>query len=312
MKRYLPIAILSASLLAHETVAWVPPYQLATSRRALVHRAGSVTADQWISRLGLQFWIVQPDGGLAYAERGEKLSDAEVAHYRSWGKAKGVKVLLTVYNHDGKSWDWQRARSAFALNRDTLVRSLVDEMTRHDLDGIDLDLEGEGHLEPDREAYATFVRALSIAVHARGKLLTIDSFHSPCFNAPNLAWWGDWKGQVDAIHSMGYGDLYEANRAPFVLDNGQPCAEGATIFRFSWQGTWAKGKGFHPSQVLMGVPGWQYEWGGSALPKHLEDLARLGLGCAVWDLPSALGSERDPRWGSEASWKALAAFKRAK
>ncbi len=311
MKRLLLLGSLTTALLAHEVMGWIPPYHLRTSRKALAHKAGKVTADQWLSRMGLQFWIVTPEGGLAFADRGERITDAEVAYFRDWGKKKGVKVLLTVYNHDGKSWDWQRARSAFAQHREMLVKSLVDEMTRLRLDGIDLDLEGEGDLDADRSAYGTFVQSLAVAVHAKGKLLTIDSFHSPCFNAPNMAWWGDWKGQVDAIHSMGYGDLYEGNAGGFTPDNGQPCAKGAALFRFSWQADWAKGQGFQAAQVFMGVPGWQYEWGGSTLPKHLLDLAKVGTGCAIWDIPSTLGNSQDSRWGSEAAWRALAAFKKA-
>ncbi|HJV48341.1 MAG TPA: glycoside hydrolase family 18 protein [Geothrix sp.] len=312
MKRLIALGCLAGSLLAHDVIGWIPPYRLAASRQALIHKAGSVTADQWLSRLGLQFWILGPDGGLAYSERGERITDVDVAHFRQWAQARGVKVLLTVYNHDGKIWDWPRARSAFALHRDALVTSLVNEMTRLRLDGIDLDLEGEGTLDADREAYGAFVSALSAAVHAKGKLLTIDSFHSPCFNAPNMAWWSDWKGQVDAIHSMGYGDLYEANASSFTPEGGQPCAGGAAIFRFSWQVDWAKAKGYQPSQLLLGVPGWQYEWGGSTLPRHLQDLAKVGAGCAVWDIPSLLGDGKDTRWSSEEAWKALAAFKQAR
>lgn len=312
MKCLLILCTLASSLFAHDVMGWIPPYQLALSRKVLGHKTGGITADQWLSRMGLQFWIVTPEGKLAYAQRGEAITDIDVAHFRGWAKRKGIKLLLTVYNHDGKTWDWQRARSAFAGHRDVLVTSLVEEMHRLDLDGIDLDLEGEGYLDADREAYGAFVHALSTAVHAKGKLLTIDSFHSPCFNAPNMAWWGDWKGQVDAIHSMGYGDLYEANAAGFTPDNGKPCAEGAAIFRFSWQADWAKQKGFQPAQVLMGVPGWQYEWGGAPLPKHLLDLAKVGAGCAVWDIPSTLGGGKDSRWSSAAAWKALAAFKNAK
>ncbi|GLH72469.1 hypothetical protein GETHLI_09710 [Geothrix limicola] len=311
MKRLITLGALAGSLLAHDVMGWIPPYRLEISRKALRHKAGPVTADQWLSRLGLQFWILNSEGRLAYAERGERITDVDVSHFRQWAQTRGVMVLLTVYNHDGKIWDWQRARTAFTLHRDTLVKSLVDEMLRLCLDGIDLDLEGEGNLDGDRAAYGAFVAALSAAVHAKGKLLTIDSFHSPCFNAPNMAWWGDWKGQVDAIHSMGYGDLYEANASDFTPEGGQPCAGGAAIFRFSWQVDWAKSKGYRPAQVLLGVPGWQYEWGGSALPGHLQDLAKTGAGCAVWDIPSILGDGKDARWSSEAAWKALAAFKQA-
>ncbi len=66
------------------------------------------------------------------------------------------------------------------------------------------------------------------------KLLTIDSFHSPCYNAPNMSWWPDWVGYVDAIHSMGYVDLSEGStetfRAPWAL---RRCEGGAHLFRYS-------------------------------------------------------------------------------
>lgn len=312
MRRLLLLCSLAGSLLANDVIGWVPPYRLAESRKVLALAPGGVTADQWLSRMGLQFWIITPEGKLKYAERGEPIGDADVAHFRDWAKGKGVKVLLTVYNHDGQKWDWARARAAFADHRETLVKSLVDEVLRLGLDGVDLDLEGEGYLDADRAAYAAFVKPLSAALRAKGRLLTVDSFHSPCFNAPNMAWWGDWKDQVDAIHSMGYGDLFEANAAGFTPEKGEPCMGGAAIFRFSWQADWARQKGFKASQVLLGVPGWQYEWGGSALPRHLQDLAKAGAGCAIWDIPSMLGDGKDARWSSAEAWKALAAFKGGK
>jgi len=290
-------------------MGWVPPYNLAASRQALAHRAGTVTLDQWLSRMGLQFWLVTPAGGLEYARRGEPLGDAETAFFRDWAKARGVKVLLTVFNHDGKDWDWDRARAAFAGHREVLVKALVAEMERLGLDGIDVDLEGVGDLGGDRAAYAAFVASLATAVHGKGRILTIDSFHSPCANAPNMSWWADWKGCADAIHSMGYGDLFEASSEAFTPPGGAPCASGAPLFRFSWQTAFGQGAGFKAGQLGLGIPAWLYEWGGSALPRHLEDLAKVGAAAAVWDIPGTLGSPQDPRWGSEAAWKALARFK---
>jgi len=311
LRAALLLATFALSLGAHDVMGWIPPYNLATSRRALTHRAGTVTLDQWLNRLGLQFWLLTPQGGLEYARRGENVTDADVALFRDWGKAHGVKVQLTVYNHDGKGWDWERARAAFADHREALVKSLVDTMVRFDLDGIDLDFEGEGDHDADRPAYAAFVKTLAAAVRAKGRLLTVDSFHSPCANAPNMSWWSDWRGQVDAIHSMGYGDLAEASTEVFTPAGGVPCAGGAPIFRFSWQVAYGQGAGFRPDQLCLGLPGWLYEWHGSPLPRHLEDLARVGAGAAVWDIPGALGDDKDPRWGGETAWKALAGFRKA-
>lgn len=308
--RHVLLALLALPLCAGQIVAWVPPYRLAESRKALTHAPGGVTADRWLSRLGLQFWIPDGEGKVRYADRGEPITDADVAVFRNWARKGGVEVLLTVYNHDGKAWDWARAKRAFRDKRDAFIASLVAEMERHQLDGIDLDLEGEGHLEADRAAYADFVKALSKALRAKGKKLTVDTFHSPCFNAPNMAWWADWAGAVDGLHSMGYGDLAETSTATFTAEGDkEPCAGGAALFKFSWQQDFALKAGYRPGQLALGIPGWRYEWAGAALPKHLEDAARVGVGVAIWDLPATLGSEKDPRWSSTEAWRALVAFR---
>jgi hypothetical protein len=312
MRTALLLAALSPVLLAHDVMGWIPPYNLEASRQAIAHKAGAVTLDQCLTRMGLQFWLVSPEGTLSYAERGEKLSDKDVALFRDWARAHGVKVQLTVYNHDGKAWDWARARSAFGAHRATFVKSLVAEMERLDLDGVDLDLEGEGSFDADRAAYGEFVAALSTALRAKGRLLTVDSFHSPCANAPNMSWWSDWKGRIDFIHSMGYGDLYEASTEAFTPPGGVPCANGAPIFKFSWQTAYGLGAGFPAAQLGMGLPSWVYEWGGSPLPRHLDDLAKLGAAAAIWDIPGMMGDAKESRWSSEAAWKALAAFKARK
>lgn len=296
-----------------EVMSWVPPYQLDRSRQALLHTAGGVTAEQWLTRMGLQFWVPTAKGEVRYVTHESPMDDSLVHWYRTWGRERGVKVLLTIYNHDGKQWNWDTARDAFANHQDDFVRNLVREMDRHQLDGIDLDLEGNGALEQDRAAYARFVSKLSAVLKPRGKLLTIDSFHSPCFNAPNMAWWEDWKGNVDAIHSMGYGDLYEGSTATFTPEGGTPCMQGEQIFKFSWQIRWGRAHGFEPAKILPGIPGGRFEWGqggkGSTLPAHLDELAELGAGVCIWDIPSTLGGQRDTRWGSAEAWTALKRFR---
>lgn len=300
-----------------EVMSWVPPYQLEKSREALLHRAGDITADQWLSRMGLQFWLPTEEGGLRFVTHEEKVGDEEVAWFRTWAQSRGVKVLLTVYNHDGKTWNWELARAAFRDNTDVFVKNLVAEMDRQGLDGIDLDLEGNGFLDADRVAYASFIRKLSAVLKPRGKLLTVDSFHSPCFNAPHMAWWEDWAGQVDAIHSMGYGDLYEGSTESFTPEGGTVCRNGEAIFKFSWQVNWGKAHGFKAAQILPGLPGGRYEWGqggkGSSLPAHLQEVAAQGAGVCIWDIPGTLGRPGgDQRWGSEEAWTALRRFRQGK
>jgi len=293
-----------------QVMSWVPPYRLEASRQALRHRAGAVDAGQWLSRLGLQFWMPTADGGLRYASHEEKVGDDEVAWFRAWAREHGVKLLLTVYNYDGKAWNWALARAAFHDHRAAFVTRLVAEMERLQLDGIDLDLEGNGALDADRAAFARFVGELSAALRRRGKLLTVDSFHSPCANAPNMAWWPDWAGRIDAVHSMGYGDLYEGSTETFTPEGSNAaCMNGQPIFRFSWQTNWGKAHGYQPAQVLLGLPGGSYEWGGRTLVRHLQDAAAQGAGICIWDLPAVRGEPGDARWGSEEAWAALKRFR---
>ncbi len=293
-------------------MSWVPPYRLEQSRKALMHQAGSVAAGQWLTRIGLQFWLPTREGKIRFAQRGEPVGPEEVAWFVDWGRARGVKVLLTLFNFETK-WDWNLSRSAFRDHGKVLVRSLVAEVEKYRLDGVDLDFEGLGNLSADRRAFSRFVTRLSRELRARKKLLTVDSFHSPCANAPNMSWWGDWKGKVDAIHSMGYGDLCEGSTETFTPQRGKVCARGAPIFRFSWQAGWARKRGIPVAQVLLGIPGGRYEWGkGTAkktLPEHLKDAAATGAGLCIWDVPGIAGGRQDSRWGSEESWEALRAFR---
>lgn len=315
MSRYfLVIAMLagvvfSATVSAGEVTTWVPPYKLGQSRLSLQHEVGGVTAGQWITRLGLQFWLPTETGELVFAERGEPLGPVDADWFAEWGRRNHVKVLLTLYNFRNDHWDWDLARSAFRDHPDALVANLLATVERHGLDGVDLDLEGNGALDGDRQAFAGFVAKLSTALNSRGKELTIDSFHSPCLNAPNMAWWEDWKDRVDAIQSMGYGDLYEGSIETFTPEGGTVCAQGAALFRYSWQAGWATRHGIAASKVLMGIPGDEYAWGRGKghkrLPAQLKDIESVGAGIAIWDVTGIASG----RWGCARAWKALKAFR---
>jgi hypothetical protein len=288
-------------------MGWVPAYGVDASLAAMDSnpRIGAT-----LTRIGLQFWNPSADGKtlvLAPANKqGQALPAEAIARVRDWAHARGIQVLLTVYNNSETTqrWDWALARRAFADHRDAFAAALVAEMQRYQLDGIDLDLEGEGDLSADRERYAAFIRSLAKSVHAAGKLLTVDSFHSPCFNAPNMAWWDDWRGQVDAIHSMGYQDLYEANDSSFTPDGGPICAGGAKLFKYSWQLGWGLQHGYRVDQILLGQPTWQDRWGIAGketdAAAHIREAQALGAGVALWDLQLAA-----PGWRSDATWKAM-------
>ncbi|MFM7101682.1 MAG: glycosyl hydrolase family 18 protein, partial [Verrucomicrobiota bacterium] len=179
--RFLPLLLLAlwvgGRAVALEVIGWVPPYAVAACQTAVTADFGAYDAKDGLTRVGLQFWVPRTDGTLKYADHEwYKPGDTDVAWWRNWGQANGIKILLTVYNNTG-SWDWNLARSAFATQRTTFVNALLAELDRLALDGIDLDLEGIGSLDADRAAFAQFVTELSAQVKARGKILTVDSFH---------------------------------------------------------------------------------------------------------------------------------------
>ena len=280
-----------------QVIGWVPPYAISQCQAAVTADFGAFDAKDGLTRVGLQFWVPRADGTLKYADHEWYVPrDTDVAWWRNWGAANGIKVLLTVYNNTG-SWDWNLARSAFGTNRSTFVSALVTEMDRLGLDGIDLDLEGLGSLDADRPAFAAFVTDLSTAVRARGKLLTVDSFHY-VWNAPNHTWWPDWVGKVDQIHSMGYTDLFEG---------------GTTWHKYSYQQQAGVNAGHPASAVLMGFPAWVDTWGtssgrGTTALAHVQEV-RFDLptpsGIAIWDLQLSAAGWRSPTlWGEIAALKA--------
>lgn len=297
-------AMALAAQAAPQVVGWVPPYAMDKAMEGLNATPGVGAS---LTRLGLQFWNPTADGkGVVLApidNTGKPVTPADVKRFRDWARERNIPVLLTVYNNSqviGK-WDWALARNAFINQRAAFTQALVAEMDKYQLDGIDLDLEGEGSFEADREPYAHFVRELSKQLKARGKLLTIDSFHSPCANAPNMAWWPDWKGQVDAIHSMGYADLYEGSTETFTPPGQKACEGGAHIFKYSWQLQHGLKAGYAKDQIVLGLPTWVDTWGqgglGSDAASHIREVRALGAGIALWDMQ--LDS---PGWRREATW----------
>ncbi|MDF3035690.1 MAG: hypothetical protein K0S28_964 [Paucimonas sp.] len=294
-----------------QVIGWVPPYGLEASAFA-IHSNRKIGKN--LTRLGLQLWNPTADGkGVTFAPmdaNGTLVAPESVIRFRDWARARNIKVLLTVYNNSqvlGK-WDWDLARRGFKDNRSAFVNALIAEMDKYELDGIDLDLEGEGDHDGDRVAYAAFVKELSDAIRPRGKLLTIDTFHSPCANAPNMSWWKDWVGQIDTLHSMGYQDLYEASEDTFTPAGKPVCENGSHIFKYSWQLAYGMKAGYRVDQIVLGQPTWLGKWGKAGKEtdtvSHIKAAQALGAGIALWDLQ--LGA---PEWRTDATWDAVKALR---
>lgn len=295
-----------------QVMAWVPAYGMQASMAAI---ESNPAIGENLTRLGLQFWNPSRDGrGVVFAplnQEGKLAEPADVIRFRDWARSRHIKVLLTVYNNSqllGK-WDWALARNAFADQAGLFSEALIREMNQYGLDGIDLDLEGEGDHEADRGAYSQFVAVLSTKLKAQKKIFTIDSFHSPCDNAPNMSWWGDWQGKVDAIHSMGYADLYEGSTEAFTPPGKPICEGGAPLFRYSWQLAYGMRAGYRPEQILLGFPTWLDQWGKGGLGvdaiAHLREVQALGAGVALWDLQL-----EGKNWRNAATWNAVSALRK--
>ncbi len=295
-----------------QVMGWVPAYGIDASIKAIT---ASPAIGQAMTRIGLQFWNPSADGRsvvLAPVDAtGKPVNAASVHQLTHWARSHGVQPLLTVYNNSQviNRWDWQWARRAFAEHPEEFTAALVAAVDKWELDGVDLDLEGEGDLAADRAAYAAFVHQLSAALKAKGKLLTVDSFHSPCDNAPNMRWWSDWVGDVATIHSMGYEDLYEGSKATFTPEGRPVCENGAALFRYSWQLDYGVKAGYRRDQIVMGMPTWVDTWGsggfGPGVVDHLREVRALGGGVGLWDMQLAAAA-----WGKPATWEAVQALRR--
>ena len=277
-------------------MTWVASYAIEASKAAVEANLGTCSAKDGLTRIGLQFWLVKSDGKLGYDSG---VTDSDVAWWTTWGATNGIKILLTVHNSDG-GWNWDLARSAFAGNRTTLVNSLVAEMERLNMDGVDLDFEGVGDYESDRSAFSQFISELSVALKARGKLLTVDSFPY-IWNAPNINWYSDWVGKVDNIHSMGYEDLYEGSTTDWQ--------------KYSYQQNTGINAGYSANSVLMGLPDYVANWGvstgyGTDALAHIKevhyDLPSGPTGIAIWDLQL-----RSTSLQNSDTWCEIAALKTA-
>ncbi|MGN6529492.1 MAG: glycosyl hydrolase family 18 protein [Burkholderiaceae bacterium] len=295
-----------------QVMGWIPAYGIEPAAKAL---ASTPAIGQSLTRIGLQFWNPSPDGtGVVLAPQdasGKPVTAAQVRAMQRWARARGVVPLLTVYNNSQvmERWDWPLARRAFVDHPDEFAAALVAATEAWGLDGVDLDLEGEGDHEADRAAYASFVRTLAAALKARGRILTVDSFHSPCDNAPNMSWWADWVGSAATIHSMGYADLYEGNKDAFTPEGKPVCEHGAALFRYSWQLDYGVRAGYRRDQIVMGMPTWLDSWGSGGLGPtavdHLREVRALGAGVGLWDLQLAA-----PAWTRPATWEAVQALRR--
>ena len=286
----LTLTFLAAAASANEVMSWVPSYGIGACKNVLNGTYGKYKAKDGLTHIGLQFWQPTNSGGVTFSGAGA--DDAK--WFVDWGKTNNVKVLLTVFNAGGNGWDWNLAVTAFANNRTAFANALVAEMDKHGLDGVDLDLEGNGLKTNDhRTEYKAFVIELSALLKAKGKLLTICTFNNEnSDNMPDESWFPDWLGKIDYIHIMGYEEMYET-----ASDKTQA---------YSYQQNLGAKAGYPRYQVSMGLMA-SNSWGGGSAIQHLNECITKPKEVAsicIWDLQFPGSS-----WKTEEAWDAMAKIK---
>jgi len=285
---------------AREVLSWVPPYDVDISYNTLNANFGAYSPKNVMTALGLQFWRPTSTGGLVYEV---DVGDADVNKFRTKCTEYGIKLLLCVYNNNQQNpgWDWNLARSAYKTSTTNFVNALFNECQRLKLDGVDIDLEGLGGNDADRQAFADFIKELGTKLHAAGLLLTVDSFHSPCYNAPNMAWWKDWVGYVDYIHSMGYAELWESNTKTLSDCPSDPAEDGKMFFKYSYQSQYGLKSGLKKTVVSVGMPS-SNNWGDGNVRDHVQDVISLSssTGICIWDF-----TLKGAQWRESATWQLI-------
>ena len=168
---------------------------------------------------------------------------------------------------------------------------MVAETERLDLDGVDVDLEGNGELDDAKDAFVAFdARPFPTSCTSLHKQLTVDSFAYQ-WNAPlksdvverRLFPWVRW-----GINSMGYEEV-GANGKEWRAYAAQRAAAGPNA-----------------GKLLLGVPGHKADWQGNSAAEQLDWIVRDdSVGMAIWDAQFSA-----PYWHTAAPWKALEKMKR--
>lgn len=131
--------------------------------------------------------------------------------------SRGIKVVPFLSNH----WDRYAGRDAIssAVGRETLVNGIVDAIIKHNLDGINVDIENL--TEADRKNYTEFVKLLRIKMPPDKSVVTSVATNP---NGYDSGWQGSYDYKAlgefsDYIMIMAYDEHYEGGSSGPVASN---------------------------------------------------------------------------------------------
>ncbi len=152
-------------------------------------------------------------------------------------------------------------------HRQATVQALDDFAERFKLDGLDVDLESELLMKSERAGdYTPFVMALSAAMHAHGRTLSVAT--------------GSYVGGMIPLGSIPAFDRVGV----MAYDNDIPGEEHASLGDFKTQMYLWLGRGVPKDKLVMGLPFYGRGYGDYAMPQPYHDIVEKYAPTADVDL----------------------------
>ena len=200
---------------------------------------------------GMLTYLVTDNSGLI--QRSTEWNETTLQSVRAAAKLHKVKLFATVTNADSSGFDPVRMSLLLHLTSLSIkaVKTLTDVAEKDGFDGIDLDYESLS--AKDRVAFSSFVRKLSMNLHAHHLLLSV-TVHPKTSEPGN--WDGpqaqDWKaiGQdADVVRPM----CYDYSWSDSPVGPIAPTDWVAQVARFAISQ-------IPPEKVNIGVAWYGYDW----------------------------------------------------
>ncbi len=237
----IPSVATSTPLQSHEVFGFAPYWSLSQSSS---YDVADLTTVAYFS-IG-----VNPDGSFAQSGPGwSGFESQDFTNLVNRAHAAGDRVVLTVSDFDQSSLD-QLTSSPPAANR--LAAAVLSAVESKNLDGVNLDLEGEG--SGDQVGLTSLVQQVSTTLHAANShyQVTMDTYPSSAgdpggfYNVSALAPW------VDGFFVMEY---------QYNLQSGVSAQSPITSSEFSNEETLQQYTSAAPaSKVILGVPYYGLDW----------------------------------------------------
>ena len=302
----LALVLCSAIAFAGDVTVWVPPYYIKDCKKTVVEDFGGIQMKDAITALGLQFWVPDTDKVVyhpKYAKNGDtsKVNDETVRWFADWGRRNNITVMLCIFNAmEGDTWDWNLVRQSLKPeNRTKFIASVVAEMDRLGLTGVDVDFEGNGsETTADSLDFYEFSQELADSVHKRdGALVKIATFNDK-YNSPSLA----WRPKLLKIYDNVEGMSYTSTTAPLAGTGASRTYDSLMRNAFHVADT------PYVHRLMIGFTGDSNSWKNVALQDNLDwFLANktitdsTSFGICIWD-----GKLKASQWHEARTWQKVA------